>query len=123
MDVEDLSIEQLEQLLIQRKSERDSKIDTDNYFPVIGNFVTDSRGTYIEVFSFIEKREDLSILDHYNLRMRFNTHREFQFFYFKVSKESFNEIQKLVRGNDLEHAKAIHIIKKISGVSYFNPFH
>ena len=92
MKIEDFSKEQLEAELKKRADSFGE--NKEEKVLVFGTLCFYPEGPSIEVFKIIEGPQDFAFLSTYSLRARFNSHRQYKFFYFKTDKGSFDHFEK-----------------------------
>jgi hypothetical protein len=107
MDISNITTEELMKE-IETRSEKEKK---DGYFNVIGTIGIDAGVDFVETFTKINSYNDLPDISAMRLRARFNSHRYYEFFYFKTN--SFEVLKKNLNKDNEQFANWIRETESI----------
>jgi len=109
MDLSNLSTEEILTELEKRSTTKEVK----NNVLVFGTIGNDAGSHFVEVFKEIKEPNDLDFINQVALRARFNSHRQYQGFYFKTDK--FKELEQNLNKDNKSFA---NWVKENNSVKY-----
>lgn len=113
MNLSELSKEEL----IAELKRREAQNKQQELVTVIGTIGIDGMTNFVEGFMRISDSKALQFINTMNLRSRFNSHRFYKGFYFKVSEREYKELLKLYNKNNESFA---NWVRKTKSIKYFS---
>lgn len=101
MDLTKLSID----AILAELEKRSEVTKSDKSVLVFGTIGIDAGSNFVEMFKEIKTEKDFDFINQVSLRVRFNSHRHYQGFYFKTTE--FEKLEKNLNDNNENFANWI----------------